>query len=162
MKCIIRRNGKILFIRNTYGKGYWNFPGGGIEKGESPEEAVRREVKEEVGLPLNKVRHVGKFLSTLEYKKDNIDVFVADVNEEVLQIQKAEIRDYQRLALDNLPEPLATVAKRSLALLEGWVFSVIPAEAGTYASNPNLFFEFLKRGFPPSPALARLAQRRRG
>ncbi|MBP9674211.1 MAG: NUDIX domain-containing protein [Bacteriovoracaceae bacterium] len=33
-------------------KGLWEFPGGGIEEGESPEEAMRREVWEEVPLKL--------------------------------------------------------------------------------------------------------------
>ncbi|MEK7195749.1 MAG: NUDIX domain-containing protein, partial [Patescibacteria group bacterium] len=48
VKCLIEHDGKFLVIRNTYGEMHWTLPGGGIKKGESPEQAVLREVKEEV------------------------------------------------------------------------------------------------------------------
>ncbi len=48
---LIIQDEKILLIhRINNGEEYWVFPGGGIEKGETPEEAVVREVKEETGL----------------------------------------------------------------------------------------------------------------
>ncbi len=49
---IIERNGKILLaLRNTEPfKGYWAIPGGHIDFGETAEQAVIREVKEETGL----------------------------------------------------------------------------------------------------------------
>jgi 8-oxo-dGTP diphosphatase len=49
---LIIRDGKVLLVRR--GKepflGYWSLPGGSIEPGETPEEAVKREVLEETGL----------------------------------------------------------------------------------------------------------------
>ena len=42
-------DGSLLLIRSSYKRG-WSFPGGGIEAGESPAAAARREVAEEVGL----------------------------------------------------------------------------------------------------------------
>jgi len=48
---IIIKNKKILLIhRIKDGKEYYVFPGGAIEKGESPEEAVIREIKEELSI----------------------------------------------------------------------------------------------------------------
>ncbi len=118
VKCIVFRNdGKILFIQNTYGKGWWNFPGGGRKKDETAEAAVVREVSEEVGLDLKDLRMVGHFLSTLEYKRDNIDVFAARTDGEIYRTQAAEIKDHQWLNPSEPPLPLATVAKRALALL---------------------------------------------
>ncbi|MEU9416293.1 NUDIX domain-containing protein [Streptomyces sp. NPDC048272] len=61
---VIIRDGCVLMVRER-GRGptgghdgpeYWTLPGGGLEPGEEPEEAVRREVAEEVGLRALDVR----------------------------------------------------------------------------------------------------------
>lgn len=42
--------GKYLIVQlTTYSEGHWNFSGGGIEKGEEPEETILRELREELG-----------------------------------------------------------------------------------------------------------------
>jgi len=49
---VVLREGQVLLIRKARGPyaGLWDLPGGGIEFGESPEEAVLREFQEETGL----------------------------------------------------------------------------------------------------------------
>ncbi len=50
---IIRRNGKILITRrgsDVHLGGLWEFPGGKVESGESLQQALKREIFEEVGL----------------------------------------------------------------------------------------------------------------
>lgn len=50
---VIERQGMILACRRRLGKtdgGKWEFPGGKIEPGEQPREALRRELREELGL----------------------------------------------------------------------------------------------------------------
>lgn len=45
---LIRKDGKILIAERTDLKGAWQFPQGGVDKGESALEAVKRELKEEI------------------------------------------------------------------------------------------------------------------
>jgi 8-oxo-dGTP diphosphatase len=50
-------NGRVLLLKHRFRPGTgWGMPGGFIEKGEQPEEALRRELREEVGLELGKVK----------------------------------------------------------------------------------------------------------
>ncbi len=62
---IIYKDGKILATQRGYGayKDYWEFPGGKIEAGEIPEEALIREIKEELATTIQPER----FLMTVEY-----------------------------------------------------------------------------------------------
>lgn len=49
--CVINDEGKILLIRHTYRPG-WHFPGGGVEKNETIEQALKREIHEEARIEL--------------------------------------------------------------------------------------------------------------
>jgi ADP-ribose pyrophosphatase YjhB (NUDIX family) len=91
VKCVVENNGKILWIRNVYGKRRWTFPGGTMNKNKAPENAVRREVKEEVGLDVIDLRFLRDFISEVEYKKDRIYVFLAKSSQIELKIRKSEI-----------------------------------------------------------------------
>lgn len=62
---IIFNQGKVFATQRGYGefKDGWEFPGGKIELGETPEEAIKREIKEELDTEIEIV----KFLDTVEY-----------------------------------------------------------------------------------------------
>lgn len=62
---IIQKEDKIFATQRGYGdfKDGWEFPGGKIEPGETPQEALKREIREE----LNTVIEVGELLDTVEY-----------------------------------------------------------------------------------------------
>lgn len=47
---VFNREGKVLLCRRSDTAGAWQFPQGGIEKGETPADAARRELKEETSL----------------------------------------------------------------------------------------------------------------
>ena len=62
---IIIRDGKLFATQRGYGewKDWWEFPGGKIEPGESPEDALKREIREELATEIE----VGDLLTTVEY-----------------------------------------------------------------------------------------------
>lgn len=62
---IIQSDNKILVTQRGGGsfKGYWEFPGGKIEEGETAEEALVREIREELNIEIQ----IDSFYQTIEY-----------------------------------------------------------------------------------------------
>lgn len=62
---VIIKDGQLFATQRGYGnyKDWWEFPGGKIEPGETPQEALRREIREE----LDTIVSVGELLYTVEY-----------------------------------------------------------------------------------------------
>lgn len=62
---IIIQDGKVFATQRGYGdwKGWWEFPGGKMEPGETPQEALRREIHEELDAEIE----IGGLLDTVEW-----------------------------------------------------------------------------------------------
>ena len=62
---VIRKDDKIFTTQRGYGewKDWWEFPGGKMEPGETQEEALKREIREELSTDIS----VDEFLCTVEY-----------------------------------------------------------------------------------------------
>lgn len=78
---IIEKGDKILIAQRLKGEfaGLWEFPGGKIEEGESPKQALIREIEEEFDTELN----INDFLVTVEHQYDSfyliMDCFVCSI-----------------------------------------------------------------------------------
>ncbi len=89
---IIVNNDKIFATQRGYGefKDWWEFPGGKIEKGETPEQALIREIQEELETKIN----VKEKIDTVEYDYPNfhlsMDCFICNIIEGKLILKEHE------------------------------------------------------------------------
>ena len=99
---IILRDSKVLGVQRSKGqfKGGWEFPGGKIEEGEGVEDALRREIMEELAVQVKIERHFGH----VEYDYENfhlsMDCFICTVIGGSLTLR--EHRAYRWLRHDEL------------------------------------------------------------
>lgn len=99
---VIRSGDKIFAAARGYGefKGGWEFPGGKIEAGETPQEALKREIMEELETEIS----VGEIIDTIEYDYPefhlSMDCFWCEIISGNLVLKEAE--DARWLAADEL------------------------------------------------------------
>lgn len=120
-KCLIEHDGKILMIRNSYGRKYWTFPGGYVEKNESPKEGAIREAHEEVGIRVADATLLGSYASNREYKRDMVHCFYAKVTSPEYTIDPIEIAEAKWFPLDQLPERCGSSVPRIMEMYKSVV-----------------------------------------
>lgn len=103
VQCLVEHDGKLLMIRNSYGlKKSWAFPGGGIDKNETPEEATHRETREEVGIELSHLVSLGEYKNQSQYKKDTVYCFYGKAESNYFKIDTDEILEARWSTIDEI------------------------------------------------------------
>lgn len=88
----LNKKNKVFATARGYGeyKGKWEFPGGKIEEGETPQQALKREIEEELDTEIN----VGEYICTVEYDYPSfhlsMDCFFCEVVKGQLVLKEAE------------------------------------------------------------------------
>ena len=114
---VIRKDDKIFATQRGYGefKDGWEFPGGKIEERETPEQALAREIKEE----LNTEIQVGKLIDTIEYDYPkfhlSMDCFWCEIMQGGLELKEHEAARWlskeELYSVDWLPADVGVVEK---------------------------------------------------
>ncbi len=126
-RALVLFDNEVLLIKNL-NLSYWIMPGGGIDKGETPEQCTVRELKEELDLHDLKIAYkLGEYHSTKEGKRDTVHIFVIHCLSKEFK-QQWEIEGAQWFDLDNLPKNISAATLRRITeykegkrdLIMGW------------------------------------------
>lgn len=114
---VIVRDGRVLLTRRLEGQhlaGLWEFPGGKLEGGESPEEALVRECREECGIEVE----VGEIVDVTYHRYPEKDVLLLFYRCELRagEVRHLQVADHAWVAPSELDEyPLPPADERVIA-----------------------------------------------
>ena len=109
-------SGDVLLLRHSYGPDVWGLPGGGLKRGEDPEQCARREVKEEIGITIGALTRVDALDEELSGSPHIAHVFTATCDARPVPDQR-EVLEARFFPSHSLPEPLGEVTRRRI---EAW------------------------------------------
>jgi len=118
---VLGEDGGILLVRHTYRPG-WHFPGGGVERHETAEQALIRELKEEAGVIVSgPVELFGLYANFRVLPSDHVALFVVRMWEQLeITGPNHEIAEQAFFKPDALPQELnMSTHRRILEVLEG-------------------------------------------
>ncbi|MBA2126496.1 DNA mismatch repair protein MutT [Hyphomicrobium methylovorum] len=112
--------GSILLVRHGYRPG-WHFPGGGVERGETVETALARELNEETGVSIiDSPRLFAIYTNFAAFPGDHVALFIIDRwQRDHIPKPNAEIVEQRFFARDALPPDITPGAARRLGEIFG-------------------------------------------
>jgi ADP-ribose pyrophosphatase YjhB (NUDIX family) len=110
VRILLIKDNKVLLVKHTY-QSHWYLPGGGVEKGETLEQAIKRECKEELGAKLNDINIFGAYSNFFEYKNDHIVMFICS-NFTLEETINSEIETLNFFDMDNLPKGISPGSRK--------------------------------------------------
>ena len=112
VRLLLIKDQSVLLVKHTY-QPYWFLVGGGVTRGETLEQAARREAAEEVGATLGQLRLHGVYTNFFDYKSDHVVVFICN-DFTLANNPNREIETSEFFALDHLPATIAAGHKRRI------------------------------------------------
>ena len=112
---VVNEASGVLLVRHGYRPG-WHFPGGGVEKGETIDRALGRELNEEAGVTLVRpARLFGIYTNFDVFPGDHVVLFIVEHwRQDHIPAANTEIAEQRFFALDQLPETVTAATKRRL------------------------------------------------
>jgi 8-oxo-dGTP pyrophosphatase MutT (NUDIX family) len=107
-------DGRVLLVEHTYVHG-WYLPGGGVDRGESVEQALRRELLEEAGVEIEGAPELIAIHASETFKNDHVALYRIRAWRQVEATSRGEIARTGFFAPDALPEGTTRANRRRIA-----------------------------------------------
>lgn len=111
---ITNLSGDVLLLKHSYGPDVWALPGGGLARGEDPQAAARREVREELGIELARIAPIGTLEEELSGSPHTAHLFAATCDSQP-QPDGREVVVARFFPSHSLPEPLGRTTRARIA-----------------------------------------------
>lgn len=111
-RVLLIKENTILLVKHSY-QSQWYLPGGGLKKGETYEDGLRRELKEELNAQLSDLQLFGIYNNNYEGKNDSIVIFLCS-NFSFDPKSNAEIANYNFFKLTELPKDISPGTKKRI------------------------------------------------
>lgn len=114
VKGLITNGGAVLFVRHTYGPYEWELPGGGQHRHERPDEAIARELREELGIEVTNPVALGAGNGPRQYRNNRVSFFTIELASRAVQPDPVEIAEVRWADPADPPRPLGWYAADAL------------------------------------------------
>jgi 8-oxo-dGTP pyrophosphatase MutT (NUDIX family) len=112
VRVLMEQDGRVVLVWHSYEE-LWYLPGGGVDRDETLEAALRREAREELGAELGQLRLLGAYSNFAEYKSDHTLIFVCH-DFALAGAKGREIDRFGFFDLEDLPEDISPATRRRI------------------------------------------------
>ena len=110
---ILNDKQEVLLVMHTYTPG-WHFPGGGVDKGESPRQAVIREVREEAGVIVQEKPVIFESYFNIYGGVNDIVTLYIIKKFQIIKSYSKEIAEIKWFPIDKLPDNASNATKKRM------------------------------------------------
>jgi ADP-ribose pyrophosphatase YjhB (NUDIX family) len=112
VRILLIKDGQVLLVKHSY-QDEWYLPGGGVKRGETLEQAIRREAHEECGAKINQIKFLGTYDNFVDYLSDHVSLFhSADFT--LKEKNDHEIEQVSFFSADQLPLKISPGSRRKI------------------------------------------------
>lgn len=121
---VLNENNEFLLVKHTYDHG-WFLPGGGVDRNESPQAAIKRELNEEVGICVIGEPKVFSCYHHKIFGATDVPILFIVLEFSQIEASSSEIEEYRWFKIEALPDTISPGSKRRL---NEYFYQLPPAE----------------------------------
>ncbi len=114
VKCAVVLGGEVLLVRHAYGSRRWDLPGGFVRRREAFGDAVRREVREELGVAVGVWVELGELRRRNGGRHETLRLYRVEVSSRAIVVDPVEIAEARWFQIASLPPDRSELIAQAL------------------------------------------------